>query len=216
VDKGPVFAPGSINRSRPGDMRFKDVSGPDGKPDGIIDNNDRTIMGSPYPDFYYGMTNNFSFQNFSLNISFQGSQGNSALNIARSGALSTRGRIRTLAFLKNYWKSEQDPGDGKTPRPNDQPTGNVRGLYSQRYLGDASYLRINNISLSYLLPGKISEKMRLGSARIYITSTNPFLFTKYTNFNPDVSTTENALTPGVDNNDYPLPKSLLIGLNIGF
>ncbi|HZG23257.1 MAG TPA: TonB-dependent receptor [Chitinophagaceae bacterium] len=216
VDKGPIFAPGSINRSRPGDMRFKDVSGPDGKPDGIIDNNDRTIMGSPYPDFYYGMTNNFSFQNFSLNISFQGSQGNSALNIARSGALSTRGRIRTLAFLKNYWKSEQDPGDGKTPRPNDQPTGNVRGLYSQRYLGDASYLRINNISLSYLLPGKISEKMRLGSARIYITSTNPFLFTKYTNFNPDVSTTENALTPGVDNNDYPLPKSLLIGLNIGF
>ncbi|MEJ7767412.1 MAG: TonB-dependent receptor [Chitinophagaceae bacterium] len=216
VDKGPVFAPGSINRSRPGDMRFIDVSGPNGKPDGIIDNNDRTIMGSPYPDFYYGMTNNFSYQSFSLNISFQGSQGNSALNIARSGALSTRGRISTLSFLKNYWKSEQEPGDGKTPRPNDQPTGNVRGLYSQRYLSDASYLRINNISLSYLLPVKVSQKLRLSAARIYITSSNPFLFTKYTNFNPDVSTTENALTPGVDNNDYPLPKSLLIGLNIGF
>ncbi|MGI8635154.1 MAG: SusC/RagA family TonB-linked outer membrane protein, partial [Segetibacter sp.] len=216
VDRGPVFAPGTTNRSRPGDMRFVDVSGPNGRPDGIIDNNDRTIMGTPYPDFYYGMTNNFSYGNFGLNISLQGSQGNSALNIARSGALSTRGRIYSLAFLKNYWKSEQDPGDGKTPRPNDQPTGNVRGLYSQRYLSDASYLRINNISLSYQLPARISEKLRLTSARIYVSSTNPFLFTKYTNFNPDVSTTENALTPGVDNNDYPLPKSLLIGLNIGF
>ena len=216
VDKGPIFAPGSVNRSRPGDMRFVDVSGPNGKPDGIIDNNDRTIMGSPYPDFYYGMTNNFSYQNFSLNISLQGSKGNSALNIARSGALSTRGRIPTLSFLKNYWKSEQDPGDGKTPRPNDQPTGNVRGLFSQRYMSDASYLRVNNISLSYLLPVKVSERLALSSARIYITASNPFLFTKYTNFNPDVSTTENALTPGVDNNDYPLPKSLLIGLNIGF
>jgi len=216
VDKGPVFAPGTINRSRPGDMRFVDVSGPAGKPDNIIDNNDRTIMGSPYPDFYYGMTNNFSYGNLSLNISLQGSQGNSALNVARSGALSTRGRISTLSFLKNYWKSETDPGDGLTPRPNDQPTGNVRGLYSQRYLSDASYLRVNNISLSYSLPNNIAQKLALASARIYVTSTNPFLFTKYTNFNPDVSTTENPLTPGVDNNDYPLPKSLLIGLSIGF
>jgi TonB-linked SusC/RagA family outer membrane protein len=216
VDKGPVFAPGTINRSRPGDMRFVDISGPNGKPDNIIDNNDRTIMGSPYPDFYYGMTNNFAYKNFSLNVSLQGSQGNSALNVARSGALSTRGRISTLSFLKNYWKSETDPGDGQTPRPNDQPTGNVRGLYSQRYLSDASYLRVNNISLSYLLPNKIAQKLRLSSARISLSSTNPFLFTEYTNFNPDVSTTENPLTPGVDNNDYPLPKSLLIGLNIGF
>ncbi|MEJ7739226.1 MAG: TonB-dependent receptor [Chitinophagaceae bacterium] len=216
VAKGPVFAPGTINRSRPGDMRFVDVSGPNGKPDGIIDNNDRTIMGSPYPDFYYGMTNNLSYGNFSLNISLQGSQGNKTINIARSGALSTRGRIPTLAYLGNYWKSEQDPGDGKTPRPNDQPTGNVRGLYSQRYLDDASYLRVNNISLSYLLPATVFQKLGLQSARVYVSSTNPFLFTNYTNFNPDVSTTENALTPGEDNNDYPLPKSLLIGLNIGF
>jgi hypothetical protein len=110
--------------------------------------------------------------------------------------------------LNNYWKSEADPGDGKTLRPNDQPTGNARGQYSQRWLDYGSYLRINNISLSYILPEKISQRLRISSTRIYINSTNPFLFTKNRNFNPDVSDSGNPLQPGRDNNNYPLPKAL--------
>lgn len=122
VDKGPVFAPGTTTRSRPGDVRFVDLSGPDKKPDGIIDNYDKTIMGTPYPNLYYGMTNRLSYKNFSLSVSLQGSQGNDILSMARAGGgASLRGRIPTLAYLKNYWKSEQDTGDGVTPRPNDQP-----------------------------------------------------------------------------------------------
>ncbi|GAA4412823.1 TonB-dependent receptor [Nibrella viscosa] len=216
VDKGPVFAPGTRNRSRPGDTRFVDVSGPSGKPDGIIDNFDRTIMGSPYPDFYYGMTNNVSYKNLTLSISIQGSQGNQVVNMARNGALSTRGRIPALAYLNNYWKSETDIGDGKTVRPNDQPTGNVRGNFSQRFVDNGSYLRVNNVTLSYALPNPIYQKLGLNAARVYLNATNPLIFTKYTNFNPDVSNSENPLTPGVDNNDYPLPKSIILGLNIAF
>ena len=217
LSKGPIFAPGTAAASHVGDIRFVDVSGPDGKPDGIINSLDKTIMGSPYPDFYYGMTNNFSYQNLSLSVSFQGSKGAKVINKTRVGAnISTRARTNQLALSNNYWKSPEDPGDGKTPRPNDAPTGNVRGESSQRELDNGSYLRFNNITLGYRLPERVSKKLRLSSTRVYINATNPFIITKYTSFNPDSSNSGNSLTPGIDLNDYPLPKSISIGLNVAF
>jgi hypothetical protein len=185
-------------------------------PDGVINSFDKTIMGSPYPDFYYGMTNNFSYKNISLTIGMQGSQGNEILALSRDQVANNRARFRQLAILNNYWKSEQEPGDGNTPRPNDTPTGNFRGRYSQRWLDTGSYLRINNITLGYLFPETISQKLRLSSIRVYLNATNPFIFTKHVGFNPDVSRNSSALNPGNENYDYPLAKSLIMGLNIGF
>ena len=216
LDKGPIFSPGSTVRSRIGDSRFLDISGPNGVPDGIINSLDQTIMGSPYPDFYYGMTNRFSYKNISLSVSLQGTQGNKVLSISRLGTLNTRGRVRQLASSNGYWKSELDPGNGMAPRPNDAPTGNNREPWNSRYLDYGTYLRINNINLSYQLPGSISQKAKLASLRFYVSATNPFLFTKNESFNPDVSNSDNPLTPGIDNNNYPLPKSLIIGLNASF
>ncbi|QDK79937.1 TonB-dependent receptor [Spirosoma sp. KCTC 42546] len=214
--KGPIFRPGSTIASRVGDTRFRDISGPDGKPDGIIDGADQTIMGSPYPDFYYGMTNRFSYKNLSLSISLQGSQGNKILSVAKLGTLNTRGRVRQLASANSYWRSEQNPGDGQVPRPNDAPTGNNRDPWNSRYLDEGTYLRINTISLSYQLPSAFLQKLSLGSLRLYATATNPFLFTKNEAFNPDVSNSDNPLTPGIDQNNYPLTKSIVFGLNLGF
>ncbi|MBE7170284.1 MAG: TonB-dependent receptor [Williamsia sp.] len=216
LDKGPIFSPGSTVRSRLGDSRFLDISGPNGVPDGVISSVDQTIMGSPYPDFYYGMTNRFSYKNISLSVSLQGSQGNKVLSISRLGTLNTRGRVRQLASSNAYWKSELDPGDGQVPRPNDAPTGNNREPWNSRYLDYGTYLRINNINLSYVLPETISQRMKLSSLRVYISATNPFLFTKNESFNPDVSNSDNPLTPGIDNNNYPLAKSLILGLNVSF
>lgn len=216
LDKGPIFSPGSSVRSRVGDSRFRDISGPNGKPDGVINSLDQTIMGSPYPDFYYGMTNRFSYQNFSLSMSLQGSQGNKVLSVSRLGTLNTRGRVKQLASSNSYWKSEQDPGDGQVPRPNDAPTGNNREPWNSRYLDYGTYLRINNINLSYLLPANLTQKIKLSSLRFYVSANNPFLFTKNESFNPDVSNSENPLTPGIDNNNYPLTKSLVLGLNASF
>lgn len=217
LDKGPIFAPGTAAASHVGDTRFVDVSGPNGKPDGIINSLDKTIMGSPYPDFYYGMTNRFAYKNISFSISLQGSQGAETINKTRVGAnISTRARTNQLALSNNYWKSPDQPGDGNTPRPNDAPTGNVRGESSQREMDNASYMRINNMTLSYVLPEKISGKARLNAARIYISANNPFIFTKYTSFNPDSSNSGNSLTPGIDLNDYPIPKSINVGLNLSF
>jgi TonB-linked SusC/RagA family outer membrane protein len=213
--QGPIFNPGAADRSRVGDIRFKDISGPNGKPDGIISSFDNTIMGSPYPDFYYGMTNRFSFKNFGLSVSLQGSYGNDVLNSSFSSGSATRARVRVYAYNNNYWKSEQDPGDGLTPRPNDAPTGGVR-LTSQRFLDNGSYLRVNNVTLDYVLPSNVSQRLRLSTMRIYIGATNPFLFTKYKKYNPDVSLNDDPLRPGVESNDYPLPKTLLVGLNLNF
>jgi hypothetical protein len=118
--------------------------------------------------------------------------------------------------MNNYWKSEQEPGDGKTPRPNDTPTGNWRGEYSTLWLDDASYVRINNINLSYILPDRLLKKIHINSARIYANATNPFLFTKYVGFNPDVSRNSNPLTPGNSNYDFPTAKSIVLGVNLSF
>ena len=212
---GPIFNPGAADRSRVGDIRFKDISGANGKPDGVINNFDRTIMGSPYPDFYYGMTNRFSYGNIALSVSLQGSQGSQTYNASRDGGYSGRARVRGYSFSNNYWKSEAQPGDGKTPRPNDNPTGGFR-LPNQKYLDNGSYMRINNITLSYNIPARLVQKLKLNGLRVYANATNPFLFTKNTAFNPDVSMNDNPLSPGNESNDYPLPKGIIFGLNVKF
>ncbi len=216
LDKGPLWNPGGRDASRVGDVRFVDVSGPNGVPDGVINSFDKTIMGSPYPDFYYGMTNSFSYKNLSLSVSLQGVQGNSVLALSREQLANDRARFRQYAFMNNYWKSEAEPGDGYSVRPNDVPTGNFRGTYSQRWLDDGSYLRINNIVLGYALPEGIAKKAHLSSVRLSVTANNPFLFTKFIGFNPDVSRTDSPLTPGNERYDYPTSKSFLFGINIGF
>ncbi|MEO5998160.1 MAG: TonB-dependent receptor [Chitinophagaceae bacterium] len=214
--KGPIFNPGARDATRVGDVRFIDVSGPNGKPDGIINSFDKTIMGSPYPDFYYGMTNRFSYNNFSLSVTLQGTHGNDVLALDRDQSANNRARFRQLAIMNNYWKSESEPGDGRSPRPNDTPTGNWRGNYSTLWLDHASYLRVNNITLGYLLPERIIRKAKMTAIRLYVNATNPFLVTDYVGFNPDISRSNNALTPGNSNYDYPLPKSIIIGINLSF
>jgi TonB-linked SusC/RagA family outer membrane protein len=214
LDAGPIYNPGASDRSRVGDIRFKDIGGPDGKPDGVINSYDRAIMGSPYPDFYYGMTNRFEYQNISLSFNLQGSQGSQTFSDGDQH-LYTRARYRQQSTQSNYWKSETDPGDGKTVRPNNDPKGGIRQK-SDRYINNASFLRVNNISLAYQVPTKISEKIRLSSLRIYMTATNPILITKNRMFNPEVSNSGSSLTPGIDNDNYPVPKSLIVGLNVSF
>jgi TonB-linked SusC/RagA family outer membrane protein len=214
LDAGPIFNPGASDKSRIGDIRFKDISGPAGKPDGVINSYDRTIMGSPYPDYYYGMTNNFGYKNISLSISVQGSQGNQVYS-NNDNYLYTRARYKQLSSVKNYWKSETEPGDGESPRPNNAPTGGLREK-STRFLDDGSFFRINNINLSYSFADQIARKLSISSLRAYVTATYPLLVTKYKFFNPEVSNSGNPLTPGVEDYNYPLAKSLIVGLNVSF
>ncbi len=134
---------------------------------------------------------------------------------AASQHLYTRARFRQWYTEANYWKSETDPGDGKTVRPNNDPKGGLRQK-SDRYINPASFFRVNNITLAYQLPGGITNRLGLGMIRTYATATNLLLLTRNNSFNPGVSNGTNSLTPGVDNDNYPIPKSLIVGLNLSF
>lgn len=214
LQAGPIYNPNASDRSRVGDIRFKDISGPDDRPDGIINSYDLTTIGSPYPDFYYGLTNNFEYKNFNLNFTIQGSHGNKVFE-ASDAFLYTRARYKQLSSVKDYWKSEDQPGDGQSPRPNNNPTGGLRQK-STRFMDTGAFLRVNNINLSYQFNDRIAKSIAMSSLRVYVTATNPILITKYKFFNPEVSNSNNALTPGISNYNYPVAKSYIIGLSASF
>lgn len=195
--------------SRPGDVKYEDVNR-----DGKITADDRTIIGNNQPDFIYGFTNSFGFKGFDLNISLQGAQGGEILNLSRRFFDQLEGNANQLTTVLDRWRSTENPGNGITPRANARPTGNNNAV-STRWVEDASYLRIQNISLGYQLPKVLIEKVRLQQARIYVSAQNLHTWTDYLNYNPEVSNYEGALTAGVDYGAYPLPRTFTIGVNLG-
>ncbi len=209
--------------TKPGDVKYEDING-----DKKIDANDRTIIGNNQPDFIYGFTNTFSYKGFDLNIAIQGTQGGEILNLSRRFFENLEGNANQMTTVLNRWRSPSDPGDGITPRANARTTGNNNAV-STRWIEDGSYLRVQNVSLGYLLPASLISKAKLQQVRIYASAQNLFTFTKYLNFNPEVSNYETpavgpptgaappsgSLTGGVDYGVFPLAKTFTLGINIG-
>ena len=161
------------------------------------------------------MTNEFSYKNLSLSVTTHGVYGNEIMSLERPR--STRGDFqdKQLTTANDFWISEEQPGDGNTPRPNDNTTGGIREI-STRLVLPGTYFWINNITLSYEFPSKIYERLNLNALQVYVSTTNPFLFTKNNAFNPDVNNSSNPLTPGEDQNNYPIAKSINFGLRVDF
>lgn len=211
IDSSPSFAD-----SRPGHLRFSDVNG-----DGVLSVDDRTSLGSPHPDFIFGMTNSVSYKGFDLNILLQGVQGNEILHLGRRFYSNYAGTANALQELTNSWKSPQDPGDGNIPRVNRDlsrySSSNASANISSVHVEDGSFVRVRNISMGYTLPADLAGKMSMRTARVYVNLQNPITWTKYSGFNPEVSTAgANPLTPGVDYGGYPIARVFTIGLNAGF
>lgn len=198
------------NTTRPGDVKYEDVNG-----DKIIDARDRTLIGNNQPDFIYGMNNSFSYKNIDLSISIQGTQGGQILNLSRRFFDNLEGGGNNLSIALDRWRSPQNPGNGKVPRANARTTGNNNAV-SSRWVEDGSYLRIQNISLGYKLPKSVINRLKLEQVRIYASAQNLYTWTNYTNFNPEVSNYEGALTGGVDYGSYPLARTVTFGINVGF
>ncbi|WP_421943311.1 SusC/RagA family TonB-linked outer membrane protein [Pedobacter sp.] len=196
--------------SRPGDAKFEDVNG-----DGRITAQDRTIIGNNQPDFIYSITNSISFKNFDFSIAFQGTQGGEILNLSRRFFENLEGGGNQYTTVLNRWRSPSEPGDGVTPRANARTSGNNNAV-SSRWVEDGSYLRIQNISLGYRFPKRLLDKIKIPNARIYASGQNLVTWSDYMNYNPEVSNYESALTGGVDYGGYPLSRTFIIGLNIGF
>jgi TonB-linked SusC/RagA family outer membrane protein len=197
-----VAASPHMAKSQAGDSQYRDVNG-----DGVIDNNDRTNMGSPQPSLVYGMTNTFTYKSFDLSILVNAQTGGYVYSlVGRSIDRPGMGYLYNhLATWDNRWRSPDNPGDGMTPSIN-ATTG---AYYDTRWLYKSDYLRIKNITLGYNLP-----TMRFyNRARVYVAVENAYLFSKYNGgFSPEAS---NGTGLGsYDYGGYPPARVYTFGFNI--
>ncbi|QZT37135.1 TonB-dependent receptor [Halosquirtibacter xylanolyticus] len=205
----------------PGVVKYKDLNN-----DGVIDTDDREVIGNANPDFYGGMTNTFSYKNFDLSIFVNFSLGNDVYNANR--IYYNQGYQRNnnaLAELNGRW-TDFDGGGQKITNTaalkemNKDATmpawdGNMVPHFSTFAVEDASFLRINNITFGYTFPKKMMKRVGLNRLRIYGSVNNLYTFTNYSGFDPEVSTRNSTgLTPGVDWGAYPRSRTFIMGVNL--
>lgn len=197
--------------SKVGDVKYLDVSG-----DGVINANDRTIIGNNNPDFTYGFNNTFTYKNFDLSVMVYSSQGAEILHLAKRFYENMEGNQQQLTTVLNRWRSEADPGNGIVPRANALTTG-LNNAVSSRWVEDGSFLKISNITLGYNLPENLAKRIKMQAARVYLSGQNLYTFTKYSGYNPEVSFTgDNVLAPGSDYGGYPTARIVSVGFNLTF
>ena len=198
--------------TRPGDFRFIDNN-----KDGKIDfSSDRTVTGSYFPKYTFGFTNNFTYRGFDLGIAIQGVQGHKILNLIRRYVYNMEGNGNLFKGALDRWQSADNPGNGLVNRANRLSTGS-NGEISTWHIEDGSYVRIRTLTLGYSLPNALLQRLRLTRARLYVSAQNPFTFTKYLGFNPEVnSRPDSALSSGEDYGTYPLPRTTSVGINLSF
>jgi TonB-dependent starch-binding outer membrane protein SusC len=192
--------------NKPGKFKIKDVN-----TDGKITDADRTIIGSPHPDFTYGMSFNLGYKAFNLNVFGNGSQGNKIFNYTRffSDFNSFQGN-RSRRALYDAWQPTNTAGTVPIMDANDQ----ISSRPSSYFIEDGSYFRIKNVQLTYTLPSKFHGKV-LDNAQLYIQAQNLATFTKYTGLNPEIQT-GNDPTLGFDGGFMPVSRTFIFGFNFGF
>lgn len=208
-----------------GDINYVDINS-----DGVLDENDKTFIGNPNPDFTFGFGNTLSWGPWSLNIALTGSYGNDVYNLLRSKLEGMdRGGINQLRTVLDCARVVDDvDADGNVvgkkiensstnmPRPNSVADGgNAANVISDRYVEDASYIRIQSIGLSYAVPQQFVQKMKMNSMNVSFNVQNVATFTKYSGLNPEVPSSS-AINQGIDMGGYPLSRSFVVGLNFNF
>lgn len=197
-----------------GTARFADLSGPNGKPDGKIDINDRTWLGDPNPDFIYGLTNSFSYKTFDLSIVVAGSVGNEIVDDAYQSTENLDGVFNVRKGVARRWRSVDNPGDGIYPRTRAGTTADFRN-FTTRQIFSGTYLAVKNIVLGYTIPVPTNNTIK--SARVYFSSQNPFMLTRYPGMNPEISLNGlDGLHQGRDFTAFPIARIYTLGLNVNF
>ncbi len=199
-----------------GFIRYKDVN-----EDGVLNPSDRVILGSPYPDFVYGITSDLSYRNFTLNLFFEGSYGNEVYWETAGSHLNSfqKGTNQFADLYGKYWTRENPDPDAKYPKLSKDTNFNS----SDRFVKDGSYFRLKQLTLTYTLPTKKLGMRWFKGAAIYFTATNLFTVTDYPGLDPDVNTRgsdsdviSSRLMIGIDGSAYPLSRTYTAGLRLQF
>jgi TonB-linked SusC/RagA family outer membrane protein len=198
IDNSPILN----NNTQPGDLIFVDING-----DGIIDDDDRTNIGDPIPNATMGLNLTLDFKNFDFGAYAFASVGN---DIVRNYERVLARTNRTSQFL-NRWT-----GEGSTnsfPRVTTGANNNI--LFSDFYVEDGSFIRLQNVQLGYSISQETVERWGLDKLRVYVSASNLVTLTKYTGYDPTASTGQ-PIGGGIDYGFYPNPKTFLLGMNLKF
>ena len=192
-----------------GDAKFKDISGPNGTPDGIINQYDKTTIGSSMPDLYGGLQNTFTYKRWSFNTHINFVSGNKIFNYVRYQNEKMTGLENQSAYVLNRWVYEGQVTNVPRPLWND-PMGN--SSFSSRWIEDGSYLRVSNVSLSYKIPNKFLE---FRNAEFYVSASNLLTVSKYLGYDPEFSYSYSHDEQGVDYGQTPQARQFIIGIKLG-
>ncbi|WP_299670419.1 TonB-dependent receptor [uncultured Polaribacter sp.] len=206
VDQVTNGALGAIYKG--GDPIWDDVDG-----NNIIDNDDRQIIGDATPDFFGGITNNFSYKGISLGFFLQYSYGNdiySEINHQRNSVVRYN-NLSTDAL--DRWRNQGDVTNFPKPVRDDPLQSDSR--IQSRWVEDGSYIKLKNVNLRYSLPNTVIDNLGLRKVEVYASALNVITWTRYTGFDPDVNS-YSGLREGVDEGSYPQSRTFILGLNIGF
>ena len=216
--------------TRAGDFKFKDINGRDdsgqltGLPDGKIDDDDRTFLGSAVPDLYYGFNVNLAYQGFDFSLLATGAAGNLVFNGIRASLEGGGGWDNYGKALLDRWTPTNTNTDVPRVVMFDP---NKNGRASRRWLEDGSYLRLTNIQLGYSLPQQVYSRAKMSKLRVYVAAQNLVTFTEYTGFDPDFGN-DGLFDRAIDQGSYPNraftafagglpnPRSVMVGVQVGF
>lgn len=205
--KGNVPHYSAENNTQPGMPKYRDLNG-----DGVINDNDRTMIGNGMPKHIGGFTNNFEYGGFDLSVFFQWSYGNDVLNANKLFFEATNSYdLNQYASYANRWTPENP--ESNIPVASNSSSNKV---FSSRIIEDGSFLRLKTLSLGYSIPKSLLSKWKIDQARVYVAAQNLWTWTSYSGYDPEVSIRNGALTPGLDFSAYPRAYSVSFGINLGF
>jgi hypothetical protein len=189
-----------------GDVKLADISGPEGKPDGKIDDNDRSILGQTSPKWIGGLTNTFSYKDFSLSIFINTVQGLMRNNTTIGTASDEMGRRNGPAEI-GFWTPENKSNTWRS-------LSNTSNRHGYGFPSDASYTRIKDITLSYNLPSVVIKNIGISGIQLYLSGRNLYTFTDWIGWDPEARYDPRG--SGNWGTNYPVVRSYILGVNVTF